>query len=88
METVYGLPTKEIPHNMPIPKGKLVCTMTYFDANLMPDVITGCSASGVLHFLSQTPLEWFSKCQAQVETTTYGSKFMAALLKNSSSLLS
>ena len=52
--------------------------MTYFDANLMHDVITGCSVSGVLHFLNQTPLEWFSKHQAQVETVTYGSEFMAA----------
>ena len=79
METVYGSPTKELPHNMPIPKGNLVCTMTYFDANFMHDVITGCSASGgVLHFLNQTPFKWFSKRRAQVKTATYGSKFMAA----------
>ena len=45
----------------------------------MHDVITGHSASGILYFLNQTPLEWFSKCQEQVETMTYGSKFMAAL---------
>ena len=78
METVYGSPTEELPHNMPTRKGKLVRTTTYFDANLMHDVITGQSASGVLHFLNQTPWEWFSKCQAQVETATYGSEFMAA----------
>ena len=78
METVYGSPTEELPPNMPTPKGKLVRTTTYFDANLMHDVITGRSASGVLHFLNQTPWEWFSKCQAQVETATYGSEFMAA----------
>ena len=35
------------------------------------------SASGILHFLNQTPLEWLSKRQAQVETATYGSEFMA-----------
>ena len=78
METVYGSSTEELPPNMPTPKGKLVRTTTYFDANLMHDVSTGRSASGVLHFLSQTPWEWFSKCQAQVETATYGSQFMAA----------
>ena len=44
----------------------------------MHNVITGHSASGILYFLNQTPLEWFSKCQEQVETMTYGSKFMAA----------
>ena len=78
METVYGSPTEELPPNMPTPKGKLVHTTTYFDANLMHDVITGRSTSGVLHFLNQTPWEWFSKRQAQVETATYGSEFMAA----------
>ena len=78
METVYGSLTEELPQNMPTPKGKLVCTTTYFDANLMHDVITGRSASGVLHFLNQTPWEWFSKHQAQVEMATYRSEFMAA----------
>ena len=52
--------------------------MTYFDANLMHDVVAGCSATGILHFLNQTPWEWFSKCQVQVESATYGSEFMAA----------
>ena len=78
METVYRSPAEELPQNMPTPKGKLVHTTTYFDTNLMHDVITGRSASGVLHFLNQTPWEWFSKHQAQVETATYGSEFMAA----------
>ena len=78
METVYGSPTEELPPNMPTPKGKLVHTTTFFDANLMHEVITGRSASGVLHFLNQTPWEWFSKRQAQVEMATYGSEFMAA----------
>ena len=78
METVYGSLTEELPRNMPTPKGKLVCTTTYFDANLMHDVITRRSASGVLHFLNQTPWEWFSKHQAQVEMATYRSEFMAA----------
>ena len=68
METVYRLPTEELPQNMPTPKGKLVCTTTYFDTNLMHDVITG----------NQTPLEWLSKRQVQVEMATYGSEFTAA----------
>ena len=78
METVYGNPTEELPANMPLPKGNTVRTSTYVDANLMHDVVTGRSASGILHFLNQTPWEWFSKRQSQVETATYGSEFMAA----------
>ena len=77
METVYGTPTEELPPNMPTPKGNIVRTTTYFNANLMHDVVTGHSASGILHFLNQIPLEWFFKCQVQVETATSGSEFMA-----------
>jgi hypothetical protein len=34
----------------------------------------------VLHFFNQMPIKWFSKKQATVETTTYGSEFVAAKL--------
>jgi hypothetical protein len=75
---VYGNPVEEIPPNMLVPKGKPVRTTTFFDANLMHDMTTGRSATGILHFLNQTPIEWFSKRQKQVETATYGSEFVAA----------
>lgn len=39
---------------------------------------TGRSVTGVLHFINQTPVEWYSKKQATVETATYGSEFVAA----------
>ena len=50
----------------------------FFNANLMHDVTTGCSAMGLLHMLNQTPSAWTSTRQNQVETTTYGLEFMAA----------
>ena len=78
METVYGCPTEEIPEDAPEPKGNLVCTSTYYNANLLHDLITGRSATGLLHFLNQMPIDLFSKCQNQVKSATYGSKFMAA----------
>ena len=31
-----------------------------------------------MHFINQTPVEWFSKKQATCETATYGSEFVAA----------
>ena len=78
METVYGCPTEEIPKDAPEPKGNLVCTSTYCDANLLHDLIMGRSVTGLLHFLNQTPINHFSKRQNQVESATYSSKFMAA----------
>ena len=62
----------------PTPKGKVVRTTTYKDANLYHDQATGRAVTGVLHFLNQTPVEWYSKKQPTVETATYGSEFTAA----------
>ena len=76
--TVYGNPVETMPPNMPEPKGKPVRTTTFIDANLMHDFTTGRSATGVLHFINQTPIECFSKRQSQVETATHGSEFVAA----------
>jgi hypothetical protein len=41
-------------------------------------VLIGCSVTGVLHLFNKTPIEWFSKKQTTVETTTYGLEFIAA----------
>ncbi len=78
MYTVYGRSEEELPHGMPEPRGKPVCTSSYFDASLKFCKVTGCAASGTLHFVQQTPIEWFSKKQNTVETATYGSEFIAA----------
>jgi hypothetical protein len=50
----------------------------YVDANLMHDVTTGRSVTGILHLANKTQIEWYSKKQATVETATYGSEFVAA----------
>ena len=78
METVYSCPAEALPDNAPSPKGNTVHTMTYTDANLLHDMVTGRSAMGILHFLNRTPIDAFSKCQNQVESTRYRSEFMAA----------
>jgi hypothetical protein len=78
MYSVYGEVKEEIPHDMPVPKGKSVRTTTYVDANLYHDQVTGRAVTGVFHFLNTTPIDWTSKKQATVETATYGSEFNAA----------
>ena len=50
----------------------------YVDANLFLDALTGCSVTGILHMIIATPIDWYSKKQATVETATYGSEFVAA----------
>ena len=77
METVYGTPPEEVDQKAPVPKGKMVRTTLFVDANLMHDMVTGRSCTGILKFLNQMPVDWFSKRQNQVETATYGLEFMA-----------
>jgi hypothetical protein len=55
-----------------------VTTVAYMDANLYHDLLTGISATGVLHLINQTLIDWFSRRQATVETATFGSEFTAA----------
>jgi hypothetical protein len=62
----------------PEPLGNYVTLSHYVDANLMHDVATGRSVIGILHLINKTPIEWYSKKQATVETATYGSAFVAA----------
>jgi hypothetical protein len=76
--SVYGQVEEVIPKDIPTPRGKPVVMTSYVDANLYHDMLTGRSVTAALHLLNQTPIEWFSKKQATVETATYGSEFVAA----------
>ena len=50
----------------------------YVDANLHHDLVTGRSFTAILHIVTGTPIDWYSKRQATVETATYGLEFVAA----------
>jgi len=76
--SVYDKVKELIPDDIPTPLGKEVVTTTYVDANLYHDLITGQAATGILHLVNGTPVDWYSKKQATVETATYGSEFVAA----------
>ena len=78
--SVYGNVKEQIPKDAPKPLGKRVVLTSYVDANLHHDLVTGRSVTGVIHFVNQTPVHWFSKKQPTVETATYGSEFVAAKL--------
>ena len=78
MHTVYGDVRENIPTDIPEPAGNNIILTTYVDANLYHDYITGRSVTGIIHIVNQTPIDWYSKRQATVETATYGSEFVAA----------
>ena len=76
--SVYREVKEVAPTDAPKPLGKFVTLTHYVDANLMHDMVTGRSVTGILHLLNKTPIDWYSKKQATVETATYGSEFVAA----------
>ena len=53
-------------------------TTTYVDTNLHHDQVTGRAITACLHLGNATPSHWYTKRQATVETTTFGSEFVAA----------
>jgi hypothetical protein len=40
--------------------------------------MAGKSVTGILVLVNKTPLEWYSKKQPTIETSAYGSEFVAA----------
>jgi hypothetical protein len=77
-KSVYGDVKEIIASDKPEALGNCVTLFHYYDANLYHDLTTGRSVTGVIHLFNKTPVEWYSKKQATVETATYGSEFIAA----------
>ena len=76
--TVYGDVAEIVPEDTPVPLGKFVTITHFVDANLFHCKLTGRSVTGILDLVNKTPIDWYSKKQATVETATYGSEFVAA----------
>ena len=76
--SVYHDVHEILPDYMPDPLGEAVVTTTTMVPNLNHCLATGKSLTGFLHFVNKTPVDWYSKKQATVETATHGSGFVAA----------
>jgi hypothetical protein len=76
--SVDGEITQLIPHDAPEPLGNYGTLTHYVDANLMHDVMTGRSVTDIHYIVNKTPIDWFSKKQATVESAMYGQEFVAA----------
>jgi len=73
----YPGAAEAIPSNMPEPRGKEVLTTCFVDADHAGCRLTRRSHSGVLIFVNRAPIIWFSKRQATVESSTFGSESVA-----------
>ena len=84
-EDFYRDSKEAIPDDMPKPRGNIMTTHCFVDANHAADKVTRGSQTGILIFCNRAPILWFSKRQNSVESSTFGSEFTA--LKNAVELV-
>jgi hypothetical protein len=74
---VYHEAKENIPPNAPVPRGNPVQINAFVDANHARNKVTRRSHTGILIYLNTAPILWYSKAQTTVETSTFGSEFVA-----------
>ena len=74
----YGEVEEKFPSKMPEPLGRPMTISCFVNANHAGNVVTRRSHWGVLIFLMNAPIIWFSKQQNTVESSSFGSEFVAA----------
>jgi len=74
---MYPDATEDIPERYPVPLGNSAQINVFVDAAHADDLMTRRSTTGILIFVNGTPIRWYSKRQNTVETSTYGSEFVA-----------
>jgi hypothetical protein len=75
--TVYTNTTERIADNMPPPRGLEFTIRAYVDADHAGNLVTRRSRTGFIIFLNNAPVYWSSKKQTGIETSSFGSEFMA-----------
>jgi hypothetical protein len=73
----YGDVEEEVPSDAPIPLGAYVEVNAWVDADHAGDRLTRRSHTGILIFVQSAPIFWYSKRQATIESSTFGSEIVA-----------
>jgi len=76
-EEFYPFQKDVLPPDMPTALGKSVQLIMFVDASHAANLVTRQSRTGVLIFVNRAPIVWYSKKQNSIETSSYGSEFMA-----------
>ncbi|MGH7955267.1 MAG: hypothetical protein ACREOZ_04830 [Gloeomargaritales cyanobacterium] len=66
-----------IPPNAVTHRGQPVQINVFCDAAHATDIVTRKSVTGILVYLNSAPIKWYSKRQNTVESSTFGSEFIA-----------
>ena len=73
----YPNASEPIPNNMPQPRGCFVQINMFCDAAHATDLMTRRSTTGIIFYVNSTPICWYSKRQNTIESSTFGSEFVA-----------
>jgi hypothetical protein len=73
----YPGAAEAIPPNIPRPLGLPVIVTCYCDADHAGCRVTRRSHSGIIVYANNAPITWYSKRQNTVESSTFGSEFVA-----------
>jgi hypothetical protein len=74
---IYGNVEEALQPNMPAPLGNPVEMFCFVDSDHAGNLATRRSHTGILIFLNKSPILWYSKRQNTVESSTFGSEFVA-----------
>jgi hypothetical protein len=85
MKLIYVDAQEDLPHNAPEPRGLPLQVNCFVDSDHAGNKVTRRSHTGILIFCNNAPITWYSKKQSTIESSTYGSEFVA--LKIASELI-
>ena len=77
VEDFYWGSEEPIPNNVPKALGKFIALHCFVDADHASNKISRRSQTGIIIFGNKAPLIMYSKRQNSVQTSTFGSEFMA-----------
>ena len=73
----YGDMAEELPPKMPASLGNTLDITCFVDLDHAGNLVTRMSHTGIIIFLNNAPVIWFSKKQNTVESSSFGSEFVA-----------
>ena len=77
MKELYPDAAEQLPHNIPEARGVSVDINVFVDADHAGNKVTRRSHTGIIIMVNMAPVMWYSKRQNTVETSTFGSEFIA-----------
>jgi len=77
MKELYPDSEDLLPPKIPEPRGKPVNINIFVDSDHAGNVVTRRSHTGIMMFVNMAPIQWYSKKQNTIESSTFGAEFIA-----------